>query len=481
MAYDIRVVSSYPPRRCGIAEFTRNLLTAVGSSIIGELGSIRVAAIDNPKDGLRYSIPVDGDNLVIDQFDHASWSRVTGTMITRARESKNPLVVILQHEFGFDTDEHGRRCLGHNFEDIARKFRAEKREKEITTLCFLHTVLENPDEHQRRVIHNLGQLCDGLIVTAKSAIPLLEKNCGIPTHKIEHIDHGIRMLDYSKTNREEVKTEYGLEGIFLATNLGMKSPGKGIPYFIAGLGRFIRNFCTGEDRRNVLGMVAGQYHPDFMRYEKEHYKAIEGALERVVSDYGLRTARARTLDDLKGLDFREHDVVFLEGYLDEKTLRDLYCATNVMVLPYLNPDQISSGVLADTLGAGRMAIATRFRYAVELLCPEGIDRKGIIGINDPQARGIIVDCPGDYGIDYDPDDPIIDQISEAFAYITLGRAGKANIARTPYEIRSTIEHKARTRGHEMRWETIAGHLIRYIENLRGEGVSKDTPIDIKGK
>ena len=71
--------------------------------------------------------------------------------------------------------------------------------------------------------------------------------------------------------------------------------------------------------------------------------------------------------DLEGTDFGENDVVFLDVFLDETTLVELYCATNTMVLPYLNMQQISSGILADTLGSGRAAITTKFRYAVELL------------------------------------------------------------------------------------------------------------------
>jgi hypothetical protein len=58
-----------------------------------------------------------------------------------------------------------------------------------------------------------------------------------------------------------------------------------------------------------------------------------------------------------------YDVVFLDTFLDENTLLKLYGATNVMLLPYLNMQQISSGILADTLGSGRVAVTTKFRYA----------------------------------------------------------------------------------------------------------------------
>ena len=61
MPYNIRIVSTYPPRRCGIGTFSRDLASAL-EHFAGEVGHIRVAAIDKKNE--PYSIPVD---LVIDQ------------------------------------------------------------------------------------------------------------------------------------------------------------------------------------------------------------------------------------------------------------------------------------------------------------------------------------------------------------------------------------------------------------------------------
>ena len=61
MACNIRIVSTYPPRCCGLGTFSKDLASAL-EHFTGEVGSIRVAAID--KDQLPYSIPVD---IVIDQ------------------------------------------------------------------------------------------------------------------------------------------------------------------------------------------------------------------------------------------------------------------------------------------------------------------------------------------------------------------------------------------------------------------------------
>ena len=63
MPYNIRIVSTYPPRRCGIGTFSRDLATALGN-FTAEVGNIRIAAIDNAN--MPYGLPVD---LKIDQYN----------------------------------------------------------------------------------------------------------------------------------------------------------------------------------------------------------------------------------------------------------------------------------------------------------------------------------------------------------------------------------------------------------------------------
>jgi len=124
-------------------------------------------------------------------------------------------------------------------------------------------------------------------------------------------------------------------------------------------------------------------------------------------------------------------------------LLKLYGATNVMVLPYRNMQQISSGILADTLGAGRVAIATKFRYAVELIhsnkrCPAGL-------VFGRHARGILVD----------PREPSIKQIAEALDYLVFRK-----------DKRLRMERQAHQRGYQMRWNNTAWALLQHIEFVR---------------
>jgi len=434
MRHNIRIVSTYPPRRCGIGTFARDLANAL-EHFTGEVGTIRVAAID--REGLPYNIPVD---LVIDQYDPQSWRYAIDDIIARAAESTDKTVVLLQHEYGLDPDDNGEDGMGMNFPNMAEAFAS----KGITTFVYLHTVLDEPDPHQKKVLQELAKHSDGLIVTTESAIHILESNVyGIEHSKLKHIDHGIRMHHPSQHDRLAIKERYGLTNRFLVTTLGMLSPDKGIQYGIRAYGRFLQESCTESQRRNIVYLIAGQCHPDFVAADggSEHL-AYRAMIADALSHAEVMWCRA---DRLTAVDFEKYDVVFLDTFLDETTLLEIYAATNTMLLPYLNMQQISSGILADTIGSGRVAVATKSRYALELIhsnkkCPEGL----VVGRH---ARGMLVD----------PGEPSVDQIAQALDRLVFN----------PNK-RLMMERQAHQRGYQMRWHNTAWSLIQHIDFVTEE-------------
>jgi hypothetical protein len=148
------------------------------------------------------------------------------------------------------------------------------------------------------------------------------------------------------------------------------------------------------------------------------------------------------------VDFDKYDVVFLDNFLDETTLLEIYAATNAMLLPYLNMQQISSGILADTVGTGRVAVTTKTRYALELIhsnkkCPAGL----IVGRH---ARGMLVD----------PGEPSVDQIAQALDQLVFNSRK-----------RLMMERQAHQRGYQMRWQNTAWALIQHIDFVvEGKGI-----------
>jgi len=432
MPYNIRIVSTYPPRRCGIGTFSRDLANAL-KHFTGEVGTIRISAID--KENLPYDIPVD---LIIDQHNPQSWKDGIKDILARANESQNPTVVLLQHEYGLDPDEKGNDGDGTNFIEMAKTFT----EKGLITLVYLHTVLDAPDPHQKRVLQELAKYSYGLIVTTESAINILEtKMYGIEHAKLKHIDHGIRMQHPSQYDRLAIKEQYHLKDCFLIITLGLLSSDKGIEYGIRGFGKFLEESFIERQKDNILYLIAGQSHPEFVRASGgQEYQKYQGALNKALEDANVKWCRVK---ELGSFDYKDYDIVFLDTFLDESTLLKLYGAANVVLLPYLDIHQISSGVLADTLGSGRAAIATKFRYALELIhsnkrCPEGV----VIGRH---ARGILID----------PGNDSIEQIAKALDYLVF------NAKR-----RLIMEKQAHQRGYQMRWQNSAWALLQHIEFRR---------------
>jgi len=432
--YNIRIVSTYPPRRCGIGTFSRDLASAL-EHFTGEVGHIRIAAIDK-KNG-PYSIPVD---LVIDQYNSESWGYAIKNIIIREKENTNPTIVILQHEYGLDPDKNGEDGNGTNFVDMAKAFNGEG----LTTLVYLHTVLDEPNDHQKKTLQELAKFSDGLILTSESAIETLESSTyKIDRLKLKHIDHGIRMQHPSEYDRLTVKEKYGLKDFFLVTTLGLLSPDKGIQYSIRAYGKFLKQSCTNSQRERIVYLIAGQCHPDFIRAaEGREYRAYQATLTKALEESKVKWCKAKELADL---DFRRHDIVFLDAFLDESTFLELYGATNVMVLPYLNMFQTSSGILADTLGSSRVAIATKFRCALEL-----------IHSNKPCSSGLVI---GRYarGILVDPGEASVEQIAEALDFLVFNQ-----------NKRIAMEKEAHQRGFQMQWNNSAWALLQHIKFIREE-------------
>ncbi|MHC4213606.1 MAG: glycosyltransferase family protein [Planctomycetota bacterium] len=431
MSYNIRIVSTFPPRRCGIGTFSRDLANAL-KDFKSDVHRVRIAAIDNG--GLDYGKDVD---IVIDQYNCESWQKSVRKITSSARRSTSRTIALLQHEYGLDPDEQGGN-RGTNYVTMSRSLC----EKGIITLVYLHTVLEKPDDHQKTTLQQLAEHSDGLIVTTESAIDILTSEAySIRRSKIIHIDHGIRMHNPFQYDRLMIKEQFGLEDHFLVTTLGLRSPDKGIQYGVRGYGRFLAESSSESQRKKLIYLVAGKCHPEFVKADGgKHYRQYQQMMHEALESSDLRWCE---VDELKGVDFDEYDVVFFDTFLDDNMLLKFYGATNVMLLPYLNMQQMSSGILADTMGSGRVSIATKFRYATELIDSSADQQRGIV--LGKRARGILVD----------PAEPSVEQIAQGLDYLVFNM-----------DERLGMERRSHRRGYQMRWDNTAWQLLQYVHFIR---------------
>ncbi|MBI5061845.1 MAG: hypothetical protein HZB67_06070 [Candidatus Aenigmarchaeota archaeon] len=424
MKYDFDMFATYPPRRCGIGTYTNNLIEALTG--FPEVGKIRVAAIS--KEELSYKKPVD---FIINQYDTLSWDKAASRTIKRAAKSKNPTVAVLQHEYGLD-GEHG---LGNNYVAVAERLHAEG----VIVITYFHTILRKPNEHQKRTLQDLAEYSDGLVVATDSAIKLLSSNrYNINPSKLRHIDHGVRIRDISELDRLDIKTrQFGVDNNFLIfTTLGLLSPDKGIQYSIPAYGEFLKQSVTPEDRKRMCYLIAGEVHPDFVASDGgKRYREYREELREAIASSGVRY---NEVEELRQVNLRDFDVVFLNMYLSEHHLKTSYGAANAVIYPTVKLGQGVSGVLADTAGAGRIAIATASDYAKYLIGNGTSISDRRIRVSD---RGILIARPK------------IDYIAKGLDYFTY---------ELPKEARILMEENAREKGHDMRWDNSAWKLIQYI-------------------
>jgi polysaccharide biosynthesis protein PslF len=451
--YHIRFISSYPPRKCGIGTFTRNLGTALQKNLTGEVASLSIAAIDNGLGENAYHIPVD---VIIEQNNPLSWQKAADNISTRTYEKPgHPTIIILEHEYGLDGNNWE---TGTNYIELAKRLR----NRGLTTFTQLHTVLEQPQDHQKKILQEFAETVNGIIVPSVYAKHILSSETyGIDPTKIEHIDHGIRMQ--KPIDRKVSKKKYGLEKKFIVSTLGLKSEGKGLEYAIEGYGNFINNSLTKGQRKDIIYIIAGDYHPDYREYnEGKNLRNYEQRIERIFDEQKIKVKKTNTLTNLSKSEFENNDIVLLEKFLTEKELLEIYAITNTMLITPRNREQISSGILADTIGSRRVAIATKFTHAIELLYGNGNINKaketGLIGLNDPHnARGILVDLTGE-----NRDVPDIEQISQGLDYLVFNK-----------KARLMMEHNAWRRGYKMREEAVAWNLVQLISRTLTDNTIKE--------
>ncbi len=175
----IAFVGTYPPRRCGIATFTRDLSDAV-------------IATDRR---VRATVLAVTDNSCTDEAPERVRFEIRQEIVggyARAAEFVNYSdirLVSIQHEYGIFGGGDGAHILD---------FLSHLHKPAVATL---HTVLERPTLSQRGIVQRMAERCERLVVMSQLALDLLEKSYDIPRDITELIPHGIPDLPTGERER----------------------------------------------------------------------------------------------------------------------------------------------------------------------------------------------------------------------------------------------------------------------------------------
>src|SRR5664280_1507931 len=328
----IAFLGDYLPRKCGIATFTSDLLSAVAQEH-PQSQSFAVPVNDIPG-GYEYCKDV---RFEIEEQDLASYLRAADFL-----NISNADVVSVQHEFGIFGGPYGRHVL------------AMLRELRMPTVTTLHTILGAPNPEQRRVMQELIVRSTRLVVMAERGRKMLQEIYQAPPAKIDVIPHGIPDIPFVDPNF--YKDQFGVEGRLVLLTFGLLSPNKGIEHVLNALPEIVAEFP------NTVYIILGATHPNLLRERGETYRL---SLERLAKKNKI-----------------QKHVIFYNRFVDIEELKEFIGAADIYMTPYLNETQITSGTLAYAFGAGKAVVSTPYWHAAELLAE---DRGVLVPFGDSKA------------------------------------------------------------------------------------------------
>lgn len=179
-------------------------------------------------------------------------------------------VVLLQHEYGIFGGRDGEYVLS---------FAQELAQPLVVTL---HTVLSEPTPHQGKVLAELCEEAELVLVLTDTALRLLVDSGACEAAKVRVVPHGAPARLAARAAGEldgpVSRVRRDLDGGFLLSTFGLISPGKGLETAIEALPAIV------ERHPETVYVIAGRTHPDVAHREGEQYRLL---LERRVLELGL--------------------------------------------------------------------------------------------------------------------------------------------------------------------------------------------------
>jgi hypothetical protein len=228
------------------------------------------------------------------------------------------------------------------------------RDLNMAVVTTFHTLLEQPNADQRRVMRELTQLSNRLVVMTHRGERILRDVYGASAKQIDIIPHGIPDMPF--VDPSLYKDRFGLEGRQVLLTFGLLSPSKGIENVLKALPKIVAEFP------DVVYMVLGATHPHLVREQGEAYRL---SLERLAKDNEV-----------------QKNVIFYNRFVELEELKEFIAAADIYITPYLNEAQVVSGTLAYAFGSGKAVVSTPYWHAEELLAE---NRGVIVPFNDTDA------------------------------------------------------------------------------------------------
>jgi glycosyltransferase involved in cell wall biosynthesis len=315
---EIFFITSYPPRECGIATYSQDLIKAINNKF-GDSLNMHVCALEA---GITDNIYPDEVKLILDTTNVDMYTQIA----EKLNNDKGLKTILIQHEFGFF--ENAEECF-LNFLKLLTK----------NIIIGFHTVLPHPDETFKKRVQEISEECSSIIVMTKNSARILASEYGIPEDKIEVIAHGTHLVVHHDKNI--LKEKYGLTGRKVLTTFGLLSSGKSIETTLDALPSIIEMFPE------IIFLAIGKTHPGVVKSEGEKYRSM---LEEKVDELKLH-----------------NHILFINRYLPLPDLLEYLQLTDIYLFTSKDPNQAVSGTFAYAMSCACPIISTPIPHAQEVL------------------------------------------------------------------------------------------------------------------
>ncbi len=312
----VAFISSFLPRKCGIATFTSDLINSITLAAKNQCEPLVVAM---RSDDLKYDHPVKfeiRENVKSDYICAANYINFS-----------NVDLVSVQHEFGLFGGEAGS-YLNLLLPRLSAPI--------ITTL---HTILSEPGQDYYKSLTDICNYSYKVITMNERGVSMLRDIYGVPTEKIKLVPHGIPDLPF--VDSHYYKHKFGMENRKTILTFGLISKNKGIEHMLKAMATIVKADPS------VLYLVLGMTHPSILKYDGESYRL---GLQRMVKELDL-----------------QKNVIFHNRFVHDEELHNFLSAADIYVTPYLSEEQLTSGTLSFAVGTGKAVVSTPYWAAMELL------------------------------------------------------------------------------------------------------------------
>ena len=315
---EILIITSYPPRECGIATYSQDLIIALNNKFTKSF-DIKICALELEYENNKYAKEV---NYILETNNQNSYL----SLAENINENSNISMVLIQHEFGL---------FRANENDFIQLLKSVNK----PIIIVFHTVLPNPNEALQTMMREINNVTNSFIVMTNASLKLLVDDYQISQDKISVIAHGTHLVAHS--NKDVLKEKYNVAGRKIISTFGLLSSGKCIETSINALR------TIAKKHPEVLFLVIGKTHPNVVKNEGEKYR---------------ENLEAR----IDALQLNKY-VKFINQYLPLHELLEYLQLTDIYLFTSKDRNQAVSGTFSYAISCGCPIISTPIPHAVEVL------------------------------------------------------------------------------------------------------------------